>query len=237
VASSDLPVGDLVSNPASAPPPQRRTLTGRHVALTPLVAERDAHDLYQASHGSALKEQLWTYMARGPFEGEASMSAWLRDCEASADPLFLTVRASGEGAQPVGMVSFLNVVASMRRLELGNIWYTPAVQRTKVNTEAAYLLLTEAFDVLGYRRVEWKCDALNARSRAAAIRLGFQAEGSFRQHMIIKGRNRDTAWFAMTDGDWTTVKPNLERWLATEGGEPSRLPRLNAGRLASPGES
>ena len=101
----------------------------------------------------------------------------------------------------------------LRCLELGNIWYSPIVQRTNVNTETIYLMLSEAFDNLEYRPVAWKCDARNARSRSAALRLGFSFEGIFRQHYIIKGRNRDTAWFAMLDEDWAAVKRNLNRWL------------------------
>jgi RimJ/RimL family protein N-acetyltransferase len=101
----------------------------------------------------------------------------------------------------------------MRHLELGNIWYSPRAQRTRANTESVYLMLREAFDMLGNRRVEWKCDALNARSRAAAERLGFTFEGIFRQHMIIKGRNRDTAWYSMLDREWPAVRANVERWL------------------------
>jgi RimJ/RimL family protein N-acetyltransferase len=136
------------------------------------------------------------------------------------------------GNPPIGIVSYLNIVPVMRRLELGNIWYTPQVQRTKVNTESIYLMLCETFDRLHYRRAEWKCDALNARSRAAAQRLGFSFEGVFRQHMIVRNRNRDTAWFAMTDEDWPLIKANMERWLY--GPEKSlSLRSLNASLLRS----
>jgi RimJ/RimL family protein N-acetyltransferase len=103
----------------------------------------------------------------------------------------------------------------MRRIELGNIWYAPRAQRTGANTETIYLLLREAFDELGYRRVEWKCNALNARSRGAAERLGFTFEGVFRQHMVVKGRNRDTAWYSMLDTEWPSARDAFERWLAT----------------------
>jgi RimJ/RimL family protein N-acetyltransferase len=104
----------------------------------------------------------------------------------------------------------------MRRLELGHIWYGLQAQRTKINTETIYLMLCRTFDELDYRRAEWKCDALNAHSRAAALRLGFRFEGTFRQHLIYKGRNRDTAWFAMMDHEWPRIKANMERWLAAE---------------------
>ena len=112
------------------------------------------------------------------------------------------------------MVSFLNIVSDMRRLELGHLWYSPDSQRSNVNTEAIYLMLCEAFDRLKYRRVEWKCDSLNEKSRSAALRLGFKFEGTFRQHIIVKiRRNRDTAWYSMLDSEWTAIKKNMEMWL------------------------
>lgn len=206
-----LPVGLLVAQADPAPAPPRRPQPGRFVTLTPLDSQ-DAGALYAASHGSPQIEQLWTYMSAGPFADAGAMAAWLEGCRRSDDPLFFTVNDLTSG-QPVGLVSYMNIVPAHRRLELGNIWYTPAAQRTKINTESIYLMLGRSFDELGYRRVEWKCDALNARSRAAALRLGFQFEGIFRQHMLVRGRNRDTAWFAMTDGDWPRVKANLEAWL------------------------
>ena len=154
-------------------------------------------------------------MSYGPFTDAAAMHEWLCDCRASDDPFFLTVR-SKDLNRCVGVVSFLNILAPMRCLELGNIWYSPSVHHTKVNTETIYLMLTEAFDRLKYRRTEWKCDALNARSRAAALRLGFSFEGIFKQHYIIKKRNRDTAWFAMLDTEWPAVKHNMKRWLYSD---------------------
>ena len=139
---------------------------------------------------------------------------------------------SKELNQRVGMMSILNVIEPMRTLELGNIWYSSIVHHTKVNTEVVYLLLSEIFDRLKYRRVEWKCDALNARSRAAALRLGFSFEGIFRQHFIVKNRNRDTAWFAMIDKDWSDIKINMEKWLYASESD-SSLSGLNK-RLLSP---
>jgi RimJ/RimL family protein N-acetyltransferase len=159
-------------------------------------------------------------MPYGPFRDPDEMRAWLEGLSGSADPLFLV--ASGPGG-PLGMASFLNADTAMRHVELGHIWFAPAAQRTEANTEVAYLMLKEAFDVLGHRRVEWKCDALNERSRAAALRLGFTFEGIFRQHMVIKGRNRDTAWFAMLDGEWPPASAAFERWLAAD---PSARPPL-----------
>jgi len=194
--------------------PAAGTLAGDAAALRPLDPANDAAPLHAASHGDADTEALWTYMPYGPFADETAMRAWLTDCAASSDPAFRAVM-DAQG-RPVGMASYLNVHTEHRRLELGHIWYAPAVQRTRVNTEAIYLMLCESLDRCGYRRVEWKCDALNDRSRGAALRLGFRFEGVFRHHMIVKGRNRDTAWYALVDSDWPAVKANMERWLYGE---------------------
>jgi RimJ/RimL family protein N-acetyltransferase len=231
----DWPLGERVENTTPASPPGRKPYTGRFVNLSPVDPEKDVAELYRNSHGSAEKVRLWTYMAYGPFADEAQMQQWLGVCKDSADPLFLTVTSRRFNRQ-VGMVSFLNIVPQMRSLELGNIWYAPIVHHTNVNTEAVYLMLSEAFDGLGYRRVEWKCDALNAKSRTAALRLGFSFEGIFRQHYIIKGRNRDTAWFAMLDRDWPAVKSNMNRWLYSHEKKVSltelNRPLLRAGESA-----
>ena len=207
-----LPVGEPVEPGKPESRPGRGALRGQHVTLREIDPAGDAEALFAASHGRPGDEDLWTYLAYGPFASAAEMQTWLESCHASEDPLHLVVEARDRG--PVGMVSFMRVVPVMRSLELGHIWYGTEVQRTKVNTESIYLMLCEAFDRLGYRRVEWKCDAFNARSRAAAERLGFTFEGIFRQHMIIKGRNRDTAWFAMLDDEWPRVKDAMERWLS-----------------------
>ncbi|MBT6146912.1 MAG: GNAT family N-acetyltransferase, partial [Gemmatimonadetes bacterium] len=129
--------------------------------------------------------------------------------------------------QPVGIVSFLRIDADHRCIEVGHIWYVPQVQRSEVNTESLYLLLKHAFDDLGFRRVEWKCDALNARSKAAALRLGFKAEGVFRQHRIVRGRNRDTAWFALLDHEWPAIRAHFETWLAAPATARPSLTALN----------
>ena len=158
--------------------------------------------------------RVWTYLSYGPFGAVDQMAEWLRECEPSEDPLFLTVVSREDG--PVGMTAFLNVDVVHRRLELGHIWYAPSAQRTEANTEAVFLMLRESFERLGHRRVEWKCDALNERSRAAALRLGFTFEGVFRQHMVVKGRNRDSAWFSMTDGEWPAARGAFETWLSAD---------------------
>ncbi|KAF0175241.1 MAG: putative acetyltransferase [Limisphaerales bacterium] len=212
--------------PATWPMPPRQVHEGRHVRLTPLRADEDAAELYQASHESAEAREIWRYLWHGPFASEADFRDWLRSVQDGVDPIFFTVMQRQSG-RCVGMISILRITPKHGVAELGHIWHGLAAQRTPVNTESVFLLLRHLFDDLGYRRVEWKCNAENARSRAAALRLGFQFEGLFRQHMIVKGRNRDTAWFAMLDGDWPTRKANFERWLA-DGGRTS-LSALNSG--------
>lgn len=208
---SPLPIGDPVPQ-IDTVVPAHDPLDGRHVWLTPVDPQADTNELYAAAHGDPARLRVWTYLAQGPFASPDAMRAWLEACGPSRDPLFFTVHDLACQSR-VGMTSFMRIQPAMRVLELGNIWYGPSAQRTQVNTESIYLMLCRAFDELNYRRVEWKCNALNAPSRRAALRLGFQFEGVFRQHMIVKGRNRDTAWFALLDGDWARVKANMERWL------------------------
>ncbi|MHC4846440.1 MAG: GNAT family N-acetyltransferase [Planctomycetota bacterium] len=212
-----LPVGDPVPDPT---PP------GGTITLREIDPELDAEPLFEASHGSPDKLAIWTYMpACGPFEDVAGMHAWLSDVRTRDNTRFLAVIDNATG-RAAGMAAFLNVMPTMRCLELGFIWYTPALQRTAANTEAMRILMGEAFDRLGYRRVEWKCDALNARSKAAAVRLGFTYEGRFLQHLIVHGRNRDTDWYALLDRDWPRVRRHLDTWLGAEGKRPS-LRELN----------
>src|SRR5262249_38578245 len=157
---------------------------------------------------------LWTYMAYGSFGDEAEFSAWLTGRARLEDPFSYAVVEPGGRA--VGIATLMEIRPAMRVIEVGNIVYSPALQRTALATEAQYLLARYVFETLGYRRYEWKCNALNAASRAAAQRLGFAFEGIFRAHMIVKGRNRDTAWYAMLEADWPARKRAFERWLAPE---------------------
>ncbi len=223
---TDLLVGEPVdSTPARRPP--REPLVGRFVSLVPVDPAAHAPGLFAASHdGSDEAGRMWTYLSYGPWPNEAAMRVWIDTLPPSEDPLFFTVVDLASGG-PVGVVGFLNIDPAMRHIELGHIWYAPVAQCTRANTEAICLMLHASFDELGYRRVEWKCDALNVRSRVAAERLGFTFEGVFRQHMIIKGRNRDTAWYAMLDEEWPGVRSNLERWLDAPDPPPS-LRELNA---------
>ena len=226
MTQSSLPVGAFVEPIGQGGLPRRTDNVGQFITLSPVNPQADVEQLFAGTHGSARKEQVWTYLPYGPFDGKESMQEWLAQRAASDNELFFTVHHS-ESRLRLGIVSFINVVEEMRRLEIGNIWYTPEAQRTQANTEAVYLMLCEAFDRLHYRRVEWKCDSLNARSRAAALRLGFSFEGVFRQHMIRKGRNRDTAWFAMLDSEWPAIKQNMVTWLYRNPNRQLSLAELN----------
>ena len=230
MTQSPLQVGNIIESIAHIELPQRTDYKGKVITLSPVNPQTDVVELYDCSHGSVSKEQIWTYVSYGPFDSKDSMQIWLEEGAKSEDPLFFTVHHL-ESNQRVGMVSFLNIVSDMRRLELGHIWYSPDSQRSNVNTEAIYLMLCEAFDRLRYRRVEWKCDALNERSRSAALRLGFKFEGVFRQHMIIKGRNRDTAWYSMLDDEWAAIKKNMEMWLYQNPDQQLSLTTLNSDRF------
>ena len=230
MAQSPLPIGNIVQPTVPADLPQRTDYIGKFIRLSSVKPQADVAELYACSHGSDIKEHIWTYMSYGPFDNTDSMRGWLAEGAESSDPLFFTVHHH-ESKQSVGMVSFLNIVSDMRRLELGHIWYSPESQRSNVNTEAMYLMLCEAFDRLKYRRVEWKCDSLNERSRAAALRLGFKFEGIFRQHMIIKGRNRDTAWYSMLDSEWTAIRKHMEMWLYQNPDQKLSLTALNKDKI------
>ena len=230
MTQSSLRVGNIVQPIAHVDLPQRRDYEGRFITLSPVSPQTDVAELYTCSHGSIIKEQIWTYMSYGPFDSRNSMQIWLEEGAASQDPLFFTVHHL-ESKQRIGMVSFLNIVSDMRRLELGHIWYSPDSQGSNVNTEAIYLMLCEAFDRLKYRRVEWKCDSLNEKSRAAALRLGFKFEGLFRQHIIVKGRNRDTAWYSILDSEWAAIKKNMEMWLYQNPDQELSLTALNNGKI------
>jgi len=210
------PVGEPVEGGPALRPPSA-SIAGRFVRLEPLDPDAHAPALYGRSHASSEDEAIWTYMSYGPFDGLDEMRGWLVANAASTDPLFFTV-VDRQSDEPVGVVSLMNIDPVMRRLELGHIWYVRAAQRGRANTETAFLLLREAFETWGYRRAEWKCDALNAASQASAERLGFTFEGVFRSHMIVKGRNRDTAWFSMLESEWPSRRAAMLRWLEAAPG-------------------
>ncbi len=194
-----------------APRPERIRLAGRYVSMEPLDPVRHADGIWKASGGEA-NGHLWQWMPDGPFPDRAGFETNLANKKASEDPLFYAIVDTATG-EALGMASFLRIDPRHRVIEVGSIMYGPALQRSRQGTEAMFLMMRYAFDELGYRRYEWKCNALNEPSRRAALRYGFQFEGIFRQHMIIKGRNRDTAWFSILDSEWPTVKAAFERWL------------------------
>jgi RimJ/RimL family protein N-acetyltransferase len=213
-----------------APRPQPTVLSGRVVTLRPFDREAHANALYQATHGPE-KEDQWRYMSEGPFASPADFDTAFDRNAGSTDPLFFAIVDNATGVA-VGQASYLRIEPRHRVIEVGNIIFTPALQRSSGATEAMYLMARHAFEDLGYRRYEWKCNALNQPSRRAALRLGFVFEGVFRQHMIIKGRNRDTAWFSMLDSEWPLRRTNFERWLApsnfdSAGGQRLSLSGLN----------
>jgi RimJ/RimL family protein N-acetyltransferase len=201
--------GPVVDPLPSGAKPDLRPLPGRWIRLDPLSVAHHGTSLYENVAGG----DIWTWLPYGPFADEAAFLTWLKDREAARDLWFYAFvkRDTGES---LGMGAFMRLDAANGVIEIGNIWMAPALQRTRESTEAIYLMMRHAFDDLGVRRLEWKCDALNTPSRAAALRFGFQFEGIFRQHMIIKGRNRDTAWFAMIDKDWPSVRAGFEAWLS-----------------------
>jgi RimJ/RimL family protein N-acetyltransferase len=191
--------------------PQRVVLDGRVVSVVPLHAAAHSETLYDASRGEE-NEGLWRYLFEGPFVTRAAFDAHLRERASSEDSLFLGILEKSSG-DAVGYASYMRIEPAHRVIEVGSILFAPRLQRTVGSTEAMYLMARHVFEDLGYRRYEWKCNALNAPSRRAALRLGFTFEGIFRQHMIIKGRNRDTAWFSMLDTEWPQRKAAFERWL------------------------
>lgn len=213
--TAERPVGAVVDPLPPGTRPDRRPLHGRWVLLEPVSAERHGRDLYASFAESDPAGNVWTYMPYGPWAGFEPFEAWLREREAARDPWFYAFidRATGKA---VGMGSFMRSDAPNGVIEIGHIWMSPGLQQSKEATEAIFLMIRHCFDDLGVRRLEWKCDALNAPSRKAAERFGFSFEGIFRQHLIVKGRNRDTAWFAMLDKDWHRIRAGFERWLRPE---------------------
>ncbi|UZE29104.1 GNAT family N-acetyltransferase [Pseudomonas asplenii] len=208
-----------VANWQGAPAPTTRRLEGRFIVLEKLDAARHGDDLYRALEGPGADPKLWDYLPYGPFPQRSAFNDWLDGHAASADPYFFAVvdKASGEVQ---GLLSLMSIVPAQGRIEIGHVTFGAPMQRSPKSTEAVYLLAREAF-ALGYRRLEWKCNNDNARSRTAAERLGFRFEGVFRQHMVVKGRNRDTAWYSIIDTEWPTVGAGFERWLSADNLTPA----------------
>jgi len=207
----DQPIGGPVPDWVPRPRPPKTVMMGRYCRIEP--ADLDSHiaDLYEANSEDT-EGRLWTYLAYGPFDTPAAYRTAMAPLFQSADPLFHTI-IDGRTGLATGVASYLRIEPAVGVIEVGHINYSPRMQRTPIATETMYLMMHRVFDELGYRRYEWKCDALNLPSRAAAERLGFRYEGLFRQATIYKGRNRDTAWFSIVDSEWPALREAFERWL------------------------
>ena len=205
---TDVKLGRKLTNWTPPPRPSVPVLEGRYVRLERLDADRHVEELYQAN---LLDVSIWDYMSHGPFSNVAAYSEWASNAAALDDPFCYAIR-NLETGRAEGVASYLRIKPEMGVIEVGSIVFTPPLRRTRAATEAMFLMMQWAFDA-GYRRYEWKCDSLNAPSRQAALRFGFGFEGVFHQHMVIKGRNRDTAWFAVIDSEWPALKTAYETWL------------------------
>lgn len=224
----DLPLGEQLDWTAV----QRPTCTelrGAHVLLRLIVSD-DAEPLYAASHGPDGDPANWTYLPDGPYESVEHLRTMLEWAADSEDPLYFSIVPLAAG-HPQGVASYLRLTPQFGVIEIGHIWFGPSLRRTAAATEAIYLLARHAFDDLGYRRLEWKCNALNAASRLAAERFGFTFEGVFRKHQVVKGRNRDTSWYAIVDDEWPEIRSCYEAWLSPENFDAQGRQRRSLGEL------
>ncbi len=195
----------------ACPSPSPIIMSGTFCQLEPLDSAKHGKDLY-ACYKLDDENQIWTYLPYGPFENFDAFSVWLTKMATGKDPLFFAIIDQKSG-KALGVASFLRMVEKNGVIEVGHINYSPQLQKTPAATESMYLMMRYVFEELGYRRYEWKCDALNNGSRNAASRLGFTFEGIFRQALIYKGRNRDTAWYSVTNQEWPALKSAFETWL------------------------
>lgn len=208
------PVGPALPQWQPARAPSRVTLTGRYVRLEPVDASRHAADLH-AAYQTPTDEPIWTYLSIGPFANAIDFSAYLETISTSVDPLHFAL-VDVQTNRALGTFSLMRIDPANGVIEVGFVVYSPLLRRTRLASEAIFLLMRHVFDDLGYRRFEWKCDALNAPSRAAALRYGFQFEGLFRQAIVYRGRSRDTAWFSILDVEWPALRQCFETWLSPE---------------------
>jgi RimJ/RimL family protein N-acetyltransferase len=222
-AKSGLPIGPETAS-APAKRPVRTRLDGRLVTVTAIDPVAHADALYEGTHGPE-KEKLWLYLSDGPFPDRTTFRAYLEKRAKSDDPLSFAIVDNSTGTA-VGHASYMRITPEHGVIEVGNIFYSPRLARSAAATETMYLMARHAFEDLGYRRYEWKCNALNEPSRRAALRLGFSFEGIFRRHMIQKGRSRDTAWYAMLDCEWPARKARFEKWLSPDNFDEAGRQRL-----------
>ena len=204
------PVGAPVPEWTPRPPPPRTAMAGRFCTVEPLDPGRHAAQLFAAFAED--DGRMWTYLPRGPFAAAADYREWAEGAARLDDPLTHAIIDNASG-QAVGTAAYMRIDPASGVIEVGSITYSPRLQRRPAGTEAMYLMMRRVFDELGYRRYEWKCNSLNMPSRAAALRLGFQYEGLFRQATITRGRNRDTTWFSVIDSEWRALRGAFEGWL------------------------
>lgn len=224
-------VGPLVHGWQAPPRPSREVMEGRYCRLEPLDPARHAESLFAANALDAGGKN-WTYLPYGPFASLAGFCAWMeQDCRGD-DPLFFAI-IDPAGNKAVGVASYLRINPGGGSIEVGHLNYSPLLQRTPAATEAMYLMMAKAFS-LGYRRYEWKCNALNTPSRSAALRLGLSFEGIFRQATVAKGRNRDTAWYAAIDSDWPALDKAFRQWLAPSNFDGEGRQRIRLSTLTAP---
>ncbi|HKS87861.1 MAG TPA: GNAT family protein [Stellaceae bacterium] len=207
----EQPVGVEVPGWVARPLPPKTAMAGHFATVEPLDAARHAAELF-AANAEDREGRLWTYYPYGPFAALADYRAWVEAAVADPRRLFHAIRDNATG-KAAGVAAYINAQPAVGVVEVGSLVFSPLLQRRPAATEAMYLMMRRAFDELGYRRYEWKCDSLNAPSRAAALRLGFRYEGLFRQATITRGRNRDTAWFSVIDSEWPALKAAFEAWL------------------------
>ncbi|WP_233833625.1 GNAT family N-acetyltransferase [Paraburkholderia sp. ZP32-5] len=230
------PIGIAVPGWHGARTPGREPLTGRYCRIEPVDVERHAADLFDA-YSSATDGRDWTYLAVGPFDSLSAYREHLTRMAASKDPLHYAVIDLATG-KPVGTLALMRIDPANGVIEVGHVTYSPRLKRTRIATDAMFLLMSEVFDALGYRRFEWKCDSLNEPSRDAAARYGFTFEGIFRQAIVYRERNRDTAWFSILDGEWPALRECYTQWLDAgnfdaQGQQVAKLADLIARRRAA----
>lgn len=233
-----LPIGFPVPDWHPRPRPPRTSMTGTYCRVEPLDWDRHGADLHAANRTDT-EDRIWAYLPYGPFETVDDYRAWVERDALGDDPMFHAIVDTADG-KAGGVASLMRIQPAVGSIEVGHINLAPPLQNTRAATEAMFLMMRRAFDELGYRRYEWKCDALNARSRRAAERLGFRPEGLFRQATIYKGRNRDTAWYAILDTEWPALRGAYETWLDPAnfdagGRQRQSLSALTADLAAPPG--
>ena len=212
-STDTLPIGDPLLEWSARPQPARDMIQGRYCRLEALDIDVHAASLYESLGSNPAAD--WTYLPYGPFDQYTDFHAWLSQQCCTDDPLFYVIN-DVNGVNALGLASYLRIDAGNGVIEVGHIHYAQSLQRSPMATEAMFLMMRRVFDELGYRRYEWKCDALNKRSRIAALRLGFTFEGIFRQATIYKNRNRDTAWYSIINSEWPRLKVAYEAWLSAD---------------------